>query len=102
MCSRGGALKARKQHPVTNANKRFNYKMSPIRARVEHVLRVIKRQFGCTKVRYKGIAENSAHMFSLIGLSSPLSGEASLDALMGEIHSTYTKVSARGLKSLEK
>nr|WP_211164126.1 IS5 family transposase [Parazoarcus communis] len=65
----GVSLKASKQHPLTDANKRFNHKMSSIRARVEHVFRVIKRQFGYTKVRYKGIAKNAAQVFSLIGLT---------------------------------
>jgi IS5 family transposase len=44
--------------------------MSSIRSRVEHVFRVIKRQFGYTKVRYKGIAKNAAQALSLIGLSN--------------------------------
>lgn len=43
--------RASAQHPLTKANKRFNHRMSSIRARVEHVFRVIKRQFGYTKVR---------------------------------------------------
>jgi IS5 family transposase len=51
----GVALKGTKQHPLTGANKRWNRKMSSIRARVEHVFRVIKCQFGYTKVRYKGL-----------------------------------------------
>jgi transposase, IS5 family len=66
----GVSLKASKQHPLTAANKRFNHRMSSIRARVEHVFRVIKRQFGYTKVRYKGIAKNAAQVFSLIGLTN--------------------------------
>jgi len=66
----GVSLKASRQHPLTNANKRFNHKMSSIRARVEHVFRVVKRQFGYTKVRYKGIAKNAAQVFSLIGLTN--------------------------------
>ena len=66
----GVSLKASKQRPLTEANKRFNHRMSSIRARVEHVFRVIKRQFGYTKVRYKGIAKNAAQVFSLIGLTN--------------------------------
>jgi len=66
----GVSLKASKQRPLTDANKRFNHRMSSIRARVEHVFRVIKRQFGYTKVRYKGIAKNAAQVFSLIGLTN--------------------------------
>jgi IS5 family transposase len=39
--------------------------MSSVRAKVEHVFRVLKCQFGYRKVRYKGIAKNSAQVFSL-------------------------------------
>ena len=66
----GVSLKGSKTRPLGEANKRFNHKMSSIRARVEHVFRVIKRQFGYTKVRYKGIAKNAAQVFSLIGLTN--------------------------------
>ena len=66
----GVALKASAQHPLTAANKRFNHRMSSIRARVEHLFRVIKRQFGYTKVRYRGLAKNAAQVFSLIGLTN--------------------------------
>jgi len=66
----GVAIKASKQHPLTAANKRFNHRMSSIRARVEHLFRVIKRQFGYTKVRYRGLAKNAAQVFSLIGLTN--------------------------------
>ena len=31
-----------------------------IRAKVEHPFRVIKRQFGHVKVRYRGLAKNTA------------------------------------------
>ncbi len=51
----GVSLKASRQRPLTEANKRFNHKMSSIRANAEHAFRVIKRQFGYTKVRYKGL-----------------------------------------------
>jgi IS5 family transposase len=66
----GVSLKASKQHPLSEANKRFNHRMSSIRARVEHVFRVIKRQFGYTKVRYKGLKKNAAQVFSLVGLTN--------------------------------
>ena len=66
----GVSLKGSKTRPLSEANKRFNHKMSSIRARVEHLFRVIKRQFGYTKVRYKGIAKNAAQVFSLIGLTN--------------------------------
>lgn len=41
-----------------------------IRARVEHPFHVIKNLFGHRKVRYKGLAKNSAQLFSLFGLAN--------------------------------
>lgn len=41
-----------------------------IRAKVEHPFRVIKRQFGYTKVRYRGLAKNTAQLFTLFMLSN--------------------------------
>jgi IS5 family transposase len=37
-------------------------KKASIRAKVEHPFRVIKRQFGFTKVRYRGLAKNTAQL----------------------------------------
>ena len=66
----GVALKSTTQHKLSAANKRFNHKMSSVRSRVEHLFRVIKRQFGYTKARYKGLAKNAAQVFTLIGLTN--------------------------------
>jgi transposase, IS5 family len=41
-----------------------------IRATVEHPFRVIKCQFGFTKVRYRGLAKNTARLSTLFALSN--------------------------------
>jgi len=41
-----------------------------IRAKVEHPFRVIKRQFGLMKVRFKGLQKNTAHVVTLFALSN--------------------------------
>ena len=41
-----------------------------IRAKVEHPFRVIKLQFGYTKVRYRGLAKNTAQVITLFALSN--------------------------------
>ena len=41
-----------------------------IRAKVEHPFRVIKRQFGHVKVRYRGLRKNTAQLFTLFALSN--------------------------------
>ncbi len=41
-----------------------------IRAKVEHPFRVIKRQFGHVKVRYRGLAKNTAQLRTLFALAN--------------------------------
>ncbi|OLH20720.1 transposase, partial [Xanthomonas oryzae pv. oryzae] len=41
-----------------------------VRAKVEHPFRVIKGQFGYTKVRYRGLAKNTAQVQTLFALSN--------------------------------
>jgi IS5 family transposase len=41
-----------------------------VRAKVEHPFRVIKRQFGYIKVRYRGLKKNTAQLVTLFALSN--------------------------------
>jgi IS5 family transposase len=41
-----------------------------LRARVEHPFRVLKRQFGYLKTRYRGLAKNRAQLFTLFALGN--------------------------------
>ena len=41
-----------------------------IRAKVEHPFRVVKQQFGYAKVRYRGLAKNTARLTMLFALSN--------------------------------
>jgi len=41
-----------------------------VRAKVEHPFRVIKRQFGFVKVRYRGLTKNTAQLTTLFALSN--------------------------------
>jgi IS5 family transposase len=41
-----------------------------VRAKVEHPFRVIKRQFGYAKVRYRGLKKNTAQIVTLFALSN--------------------------------
>jgi IS5 family transposase len=60
--SRGAAL--------SGSQKKRNRRNSAIRARVEHLFRIVKRQFGYTRVRYRGLAKNTAQVMALIGLAN--------------------------------
>lgn len=61
------------------------YRKASIRAKVEHPFRVIKRQFGLTKVRFKGLAKNTAHVVTLFALSNLWMARKKLMAMMGEV-----------------
>ena len=41
-----------------------------IRVKVQHSFRVIKRQFGYVKVRYRGLRKNTAQLVTLFALSN--------------------------------
>ncbi|SEQ12587.1 Transposase and inactivated derivatives, IS5 family [Ectothiorhodospira magna] len=48
----------------------INRRLSALRAIVEHPFRVVKRQFGYVKVRYRGLAKNVAHQMRLFMLAN--------------------------------
>ena len=52
------------------AEKRWEHYKASVRAKVEHPFRVIKRQFGYVKVRYRGLAKNTAQVLTLFALSN--------------------------------
>jgi IS5 family transposase len=55
---------------LSGSQKKRNRKHSSIRARVEHVFRVTKRQFGFTKTRYRGLMKNAVQVNMLMGLAN--------------------------------
>jgi len=50
--------------------KKQEHRKASVRAKVEHPFRVIKRQFGMLKVRFRGLAKNTAHVVTLFALSN--------------------------------
>ncbi len=68
----------------TRVQKQEHSKAS-VRAKVEHPFRVIKRQFGLMKVRFKGLAKNTAHVTTLFALSNLWMARRQLIAMMGEV-----------------
>jgi len=57
--------KRKRGRVLSSSQKKRNRKHGSVRAKVEHIFRVIKCQFGYRKVRYRGLAKNAAQMFSL-------------------------------------
>ena len=61
------------------------HRKASIRAKVEHPFRVVKRQFGLMKVRFRGLAKNTAHVVTLFALSNLWMARKRLIAIMGEV-----------------
>lgn len=64
---------ARKRKPGKGLDIRtqgLNRAIARMRAIGEHPFRILKRQFGFTKVRYRGLAKNTAQMFTLFALGN--------------------------------
>ena len=55
---------------LSSSQKKRNRRHGSVRAKVEHVFRVLKCQFGYRKVRYRGIAKNGAQVFALLALAN--------------------------------
>ena len=49
---------------------RIEHLKAQVRARGEHAFRVIKRQFGYVKVRYRGLTKNTAQLHTLFALAN--------------------------------
>ena len=56
-----------------------------IRAKVEHPFRVIKRQFGHVKVRYRGLKKNTAQLNTLFALANLWMARKKLNVLGGQV-----------------
>jgi transposase, IS5 family len=57
-------------YPLTPAQRRLNRLRSATRARGEHAFHVVKRLWGFTKVRYRGLAKNTARLFAAFALAN--------------------------------
>ena len=72
---RAGVYWAVKEKPkagrrLSSSQVKRNRRHGAIRAKVEHVFRVLKCQFGYRKVRYRGIEKNGAQVFALLALAN--------------------------------
>jgi transposase, IS5 family len=67
---RPGKRKVQKHMPWGAVTEQVEKLKASVRAKVEHPFRVIKCQFGFTKVRYKGLAKNTAQLMTLFALSN--------------------------------
>jgi len=57
-------------HALSRTERAINRQRSAIRARGEHAFHVVKRLWGFTKVRYRGLAKNTARLFTAFALAN--------------------------------
>jgi IS5 family transposase len=62
--------RGRRNAPLRKKDREWNRRQSKVRARVEHIFQIIKQLWGHRKVRYRGLAKNEAHYFSLLALAN--------------------------------
>jgi len=65
--------------------RKAEHRKASVRAKVEHPFRVIKRQFGLTKVRFRGLAKNTAHVVTLFALSNLWMARKQLMAMKAQV-----------------
>ncbi|WHZ22369.1 MAG: Mobile element protein [Nitrospira sp.] len=61
---------AHRHRPLSEADRAKNRTKSKVRAKVEHAFLVIKRIFGWTKARYRGLDKNTNWLFISCGLAN--------------------------------
>ena len=63
----------RRPHPtraLTEHDRKLNRQRSATRARCEHAFHVVKRLWGFSKVRYRGLAKNTARLYTAFALAN--------------------------------
>lgn len=98
-----------KKSLIGRLRRKIEYAKAQVRAKVEHPFRVIKRQFGYTKVRYRGLMKNTAQQATLFALSNLwmmrkrllVAGEVRLHQFNGELVSGFVGASPQLLSGVE-
>ena len=83
IAAKRGKVQAMKEGRAKRTVEKAEKRKASIRARVEHPFRVIKRQFGYVKVRFRGLAKNTAQLLTLFALSNLWMARKKLIAMTG-------------------
>ena len=76
--------RAYRNRPLTEADLETNRRKSSVRAKVEHPFLTLKRLWGFTKVRYRGLAKNANRAFAMLAMINlvkwgrPITGQVRL------------------------
>ena len=77
--------RASRARPLTEHQRHINRLRSRARARGEHAFHVVKRLWGFTKVRYRGLAKNTARLFTAFALANLYLLQTTLAAAAGDV-----------------
>lgn len=83
IAAKRGKVKAMREGAAKKRVQKAEKRKASVRALVEHPFRVIKRQFGLLKVRFRGLEKNTAHIVTLFALSNLWMARRRLLALQG-------------------
>lgn len=70
IAAKRGKIKAMAESRTKRLLQKVEKAKAQIRARVEHPFRVVKRQFGFVKVRFRGLAKNTSQVITLFALAN--------------------------------
>lgn len=85
IAAKRGSIKAMPEGELKEAVKHTEHMKAAVRSKVEHPFRVVKRQFGYQKVRFKGLLKNTAQILTLFALSNLWMARRTLLASAGEV-----------------
>lgn len=85
IAAKRGGIKAMPEGALKDAVKHTEHMKAAVRSKVEHPFRVVKRQFGYQKVRFKGLLKNTAQILTLFALSNLWMARRMLLASTGEV-----------------
>lgn len=70
VAAKRGKIKAMIEGPIKTLTQQLEKLKAQVRARVEHPFHVVKNLFGFRKVRYRGLAKNTAQLHTLFALAN--------------------------------
>ena len=85
IAAKRGRILAMPDGPQKRALQRREHDKASIRARVEHPFQTVKGFFGYTKVRFRGLAKNTAHILMLFALANLHRARKKLMAMAGSV-----------------
>lgn len=91
IAAKRGKIQAMPEGQAKRTAEKIEKRKASIRAKVEHPFRVIKRQFGLVKVRFRGLAKNTAHIITLFALSNLWMARRRLLAMTGSLRPQFAK-----------